>query len=139
LRDENGQQTSYSYVTSPGNIRYEAGGLKEGVYRYTASTTINGKHEEVKGEFAVVAPQSELQNLTADFDLLRKISQATGGKFYTSSQITQLEREILSRPIKSTIHTEEAFDSLLNLKSVFWILVILISLEWFIRKYFGSY
>lgn len=139
LTNENGQRTSYSYVTSPGNTRYEVGGLKEGVYRYKASTTLQGKAEEVKGEFAVIAPQTELQNLTADFDLLRHLSANTGGKFYNMSKLPSLRGDLMTREVKSTIHTEESYSSLLNLKWVFWILVAFISLEWFARKYFGSY
>ena len=38
------------------------------------------------GEFAVVQRQAELQNLTADFDLLRKLSENTGGAFYPVSK-----------------------------------------------------
>ena len=137
--NDRGQQTNYSYVTSPGNIRYEVGGLKEGVYRYKASTDLNGKTEEIKGEFAVIAPQAELQNLTADFDLLRKLASSSGGKFFTANNVSALTQALQSKPAQQTIHTEEAYNNLLNLKWVFWILLLFISFEWFIRKYFGSY
>jgi hypothetical protein len=139
LTNETGQKTSYSYVTSPGNIRYEVGGLKEGVYRYKASTTLKEKTEEVKGEFAVVAPQTELQNLTADFDLLRQLSNNSGGKFYAAADVESLKQDLLAHEVRSTIHTEESYSSLLNLKWVFWLLLLFVSGEWFIRKYFGSY
>jgi hypothetical protein len=139
LTHESGTKTSYAYVTSPGNIRYEIGGLKEGVYRYRAGTDLQGKAEEVRGEFAVVEPDTELQNLTADFGLLRKLSSTSGGRFYTASEIDDLQNDLLRREAKSTIHTEEAYSNLLNLKWVFWLLLVLISLEWFARKYHGSY
>src|SRR5690606_12197133 len=65
---------SYSYTTSAGNVRYAIGDLKEGVYKFRSRTTMNNRVEEVRGEFAVVARQIELQNLTADFEMLRKLS-----------------------------------------------------------------
>lgn len=139
LIDEVGKKSEYSYVTSPGNIRYQIGGLKEGVFRYKARTSINGKTEELRGEFAVVELQAELQNLTADFDLLRKISANTGGKFYTVSQLSALGSDLQRVEAKSIIHTEERYDSLINIKWVFWFLLLLISAEWFVRKYHGSY
>jgi len=139
ITNEAGKKTSYSYVISPGNTRYQIGGLKEGVYRYTSSTSINQKTETVRGEFAVVARQAELQNLTADFDLLRKLSANTGGRFYPASQQATLATELLKPEAQSVIHTEESFDFLLNLKWFFLILILLVSLEWFVRKYFGSY
>jgi hypothetical protein len=135
----NGAKSSYNYVTSPGNTRYEIGGLKEGVYRYKSKTTINGKPEEVKGEFAVVTKQTELQNLTADFDLLRKLSANTGGKFYKAEQTEKMKADLGNLEAKSVIHSEESYDNVVNLKWVFWLLLFLISVEWFARKFLGSY
>lgn len=139
ITDESGQRTDYTYVTSPGNIRYQIGGLKEGVYRYRSRTVINNETEEVKGEFAVVEQQAELQNLTADFDLLKKLSKNTGGNFYPSSQLEKLKADLKQTEAKSIIHTEETYDSVINLKWVFFLLLLLISAEWFLRKYHGSY
>jgi hypothetical protein len=136
---ENGTRTNYNYVISPGNTRYQIGGLTEGVYRYRSRTKLNGKTEEVRGEFAVVERQAELQNLTADFDLLRKVSENTGGQFYKFSETEKLKADLGQTQATSVIHTEESYDSIINLKWVFWILLVLISTEWALRKYFGSY
>jgi hypothetical protein len=37
------------------------------------------------------------------------------------------------------IHSEESYNHLVNLKWVFWMFVAMISVEWFARKFFGSY
>lgn len=139
ITNEGGQRTNYNYVISPGNIRYQIGGLKEGVYRYRARTALNGKPAEVRGEFAVVERKAELQNLTADFDLLRKLSDNTGGNFYTASNTEQLKTFLQRTEATNVIHSEETYDSIINLKWVFWILLILITAEWGLRKYHGSY
>ena len=139
LRDEQGKVTPYQYVIGQGNSRYRIGGLKEGVYRYKASTTVKGSKEEVRGEFLVTEQNREAQNLTADFGLLRKLSENTGGKFFKQSEINGLKDALATTESKSLIHTDETFNPLINLKAVFFILLILVSLEWFLRKYFGSY
>ncbi len=139
LADEQGKKLKYSYTTSPGNVRYQIGGLKEGVYRYRSKTLLNQKQEEVKGEFAVVQRQAELQNLTADFDLLRRLSSSTGGSFYTLANVDAMQGELQKAEARSIIHSEEVYNSLINLKWVFWVLLTIISVEWFARKYFGSY
>lgn len=139
LTHEDGQRTNYKYVISPGNTRYQIGGLKEGVYRFRASTILNGKTEAVRGEFAVVERQAELQNLTADFDLLRKLSLNTGGNFYTASNTEALQSDLRTAQATSVIHTEETYESLINLKWVFWILLALVTVEWGLRKFYGSY
>lgn len=139
ITGENNFSRSYTYTTSPGNIRYAIGGLEEGVYKYRSRTLINNRMEEVRGEFGVVARQVELQNLTADFDMLRKLSANTGGKFYTLQQVPQLQADLSAATAKRIIHSEETYDSLVNLKWVFWLALAFISLEWFTRKFFGSY
>jgi hypothetical protein len=139
LTNESGQRMEYKYVTSPGNIRYQIGGLKEGVYKFRARTSINNKIEEINGQFAVVEQQAELQNLTADFGLLRKLSANTGGKFYSINALNAMGAELQKKEAKSIIHTEETYDSIINLKWVFWLLILLVSAEWFLRKYHGSY
>jgi hypothetical protein len=139
LTDETGKKYSYDYITSPGNTRYQIGGLSEGIYKYTSTVNINGKREQVRGQFLVASQDVELQNLTADFDLLRKLSIETGGSFFNLSETNRLKDHLSKLQAKTVIHTEEKFDALLNLKWVFFVLLFLISAEWFLRKYFGSY
>ncbi len=139
LQDEKGKTSAYNYVIGAGNQRYRIGALKEGVYKYKSSTQVNGKTEQVRGEFLVSAQNMEVQNLTADFDLLRRLSQETGGNYYNLNQVAQLSNDIQKSQIKSIIHSEDSFNSIINLKIVFFLLLLLISTEWFIRKYWGSY
>jgi hypothetical protein len=139
LRDDKGKVTPFSYVTGSGNQRYRVGVLKEGVYKYKASTELNGKTEEVRCEFLVSQQNIESQNLTADFSLLRKLSAETGGKFYLRAQMDQLTTGIEKAEVKSIIHSEDSYNSIINLKIVFFLLLVLVSAEWFTRKYLGAY
>ncbi|MCW5912098.1 MAG: VWA domain-containing protein [Cyclobacteriaceae bacterium] len=139
VRNESGAVSNYSYVISPGSARYRIGGLKEGVYRFTASAVLNDKTETVSGQFLVRAQNLEAQNLTADFGLLRRLAQQSGGKFYQAAQINQLTTGLQQVKAASLIHTEETFNQLINLKWVFFLLLALISAEWFLRKYLGGY
>ena len=83
--------------------------------------------------------QAELQNLTADFDLLRRLSKNTGGAFYPLANVDALKTELQQHEAKTIIHSEEAYNALINLKWVFFVLLAMVSVEWFARKYFGSY
>lgn len=139
VRNEKGEVSNYSYVTSPGSSRYRIGGLKEGIYRFKASTTVNNNTEEVNGQFLVKSQNLEAQNLTADFGLLRKLATETGGKFYKADQVSDLTNNLNQTKVASLIHSEETFNQLINLKWVFFLLLALISAEWFLRKYLGSY
>jgi len=139
LVDEQSKRSQYTYTINPGNVRYQIGGLQEGVYRYTAKTVLKDKDEIVRGEFAVVKRQAELQDLTADFDMLRKLSANSGGKFYAVNRFDDLRDELRKTEAKTILHSEESFNAMVNLKWVFWLLLLMVSMEWFARKFFGSY
>jgi len=139
LINEKGDKFQYSYITSPGNSKYRIGGLDEGVYAYTSSTDLNGVKQYVKGEFLVSEQNIESQNLTADFNLLRKWAGNTGGNFYTANNLQKLEEDFSKVKVQSLIHSEESFNPLINLKLVFFFLLALITVEWFTRKYMGGY
>ncbi len=139
IRDENGAVTNFSYTTGIGSMRYRIGALKEGVYQFKASTDLQGKTETVSGQFLVKAQNMEAQNLTADFGLLRKLATESGGSFFAASNMNQLPRQMKDTPVQSLLHTDETFNQLINLKWVFFLLLALISTEWFVRKYLGGY
>jgi len=139
VTDDQGKVNRYTYVTSRGNIRYQIGGLREGVYRYRSQTEINGRKEEVRGQFAVVTQLIELQNLTADFDLLRKLAANTGGKFYTTNNFENLHADLTQKEATGVIRSEETYNALINLRLLFWVLLVLAGVEWFFGKYFGAY
>jgi hypothetical protein len=53
--------------------------------------------------------------------------------------MNQLITDLQQVKAASLIHTEETFNQLINLKWVFFLLLALISVEWFMRKYLGGY
>lgn len=139
LRNEANEISRYQYVTSPGGTRYQIGGLREGVHQFKASTEMNGKREFVSGQFLVVAQTIESQNLTADFQLLKQLSNATQGRFFSASELARLPEDWKKTQPTALIHSNETYNPLINLKWVFLFLLALISIEWFLRKYLGGY
>lgn len=140
IRNENNEAQVFEYEISSGNQRYRLGALPEGVYRYRASTLLNNKQEAVTGEFLVTEQNLEAQNLTADFGLLKKLSAETDGKFYTLPAATQLVDDITGTDkFKSIIRSEDSFNAVINLKIFFFVILGLLTLEWFTRKFLGAY
>jgi hypothetical protein len=139
LIDEKGKTSAYSYTLSPGGERYRVGGLKEGAYRFIATTEINSKMEIASGQFSVKEQNIEPVNVVADFGLLKKLSRATGGKFYHQNEWNQLISDFKKTQPKKLIHSEESFNPFIHVKWFFFLLLLLISAEWFSRKYLGSY
>ena len=139
ITDDKNNSHSYSYVTSNKNSRYRISGLENGIFKYQATAVIKGKNEFATGSFTVNDLQIETTNLTADHNLLRNIAALNGGKFYEKSQLDQLKDDILDQEVINKIYSSETYLSIINMKWGFFILLIFVSVEWFLRKFHGSY
>jgi hypothetical protein len=139
LIGENNKRTAYTYTNASDGFKYKINGLEQGVYRFKASTTLDGKVETATGEFTVKELQMEALNTTADFNILRQLSKQTNGIFVNVSNLETLKSKLLTAQAQSIIHSSEDVSELINLKWLFYLLVALISVEWFVRKFRGSY
>ena len=139
LTDEAGEETGYSYIPNEGNTRYAISGLAEGVYKFQASTVIADETVVVRGEFLVKEVQLEKLQLTADFNLLRTLSTESGGSFYQTNELGLLNDRLSKENGQAVIHTNEEYLPFINMQWLFFVLLLLVSAEWFIRKFSGSY
>lgn len=139
LSDEDGETRNYSYITNESNTRYRISNLPEGIYKYTASVNIDGESLQSTGEFTVRSLQIETLNLTANHQLLRDLSESSGGQFFDREGITGMAAQLQTQEAKGKIYTSEAYLPIINLKWLFFVLLLLVSTEWGIRKYMGSY
>lgn len=139
VTDEKNKSRSFSFVNGEGFEGLNIGSLPGGVYRYTASTNIDGKTEQDRGEFVVQELQLEALNALADHDLLHQLGQKTGSRLYYPNQTEQLQQDILKADYKNIIYSNESLEDLINVKWLFFAILFLISAEWFLRKYHGSY
>lgn len=133
---------TYDYVFAKREHDYElnAGALPEGVYTYKAKTEMLGQPLSASGSFAVVALGIEAQELTADVALLRNLSAATGGKCYTVEQLQEMLDDLKNDPrITSVEHHETRFEDLIHTKWLLLFAIGLATIDWLLRKMFGTY
>lgn len=138
IADEKGKATRFTYTPTAARPQYQFN-LPAGAYRYSASITRTNKQEKDGGQFSVSPLQIESQNLTADFQLLRTLAANTGGKFFKADNLADLQSQLQSQQAPAIVHSDESFHPLIDLKLLFAALLILVSTEWFFRKYLGSY
>jgi hypothetical protein len=139
IRDEKNLLKSYSYTPTSDNSRFEISGLPQGLYRYKATSKVLGKEEQSTGEFVIKDVQLELQNLTADFDVLRSLSQNTGGGFFGANDFDKIYEKIISHQVPDKIDATEDLKEIVNLKWLFFLVLFLLTGEWVLRKYLGGY
>lgn len=140
LTNEAGEQ--FNFVFSPIQQSYilELESLPLGVYRYTATTNYGGKDYSDRGEFIIRSQSLESRQLNANHAMLYRISEKTGGTLLYPNEFSQLQEILNNRDdLKSRIYFEEKYTGLNNLPWLIGLILFLLSLEWFLRKYFGLY
>lgn len=139
LTDDSNKVSKYSFTNAENNSRFAVSGLRKGVYRYKATAAVQGKTEQVAGEFTVKELQLEALTTTANHNLLRTIARQTGGQVYFPSQIDNLTAQLTSNPPPDVIQSSEELREFINLKWLFFVLLALLTIEWSVRKYQGAY
>ncbi|MFA9390433.1 MAG: hypothetical protein ACERKD_11525 [Prolixibacteraceae bacterium] len=140
LTDSSGNELSYLFDSNELEYNLNMGFSKPGNYQFEARTFIGEKEFIKKGNFSVEEVNIEQQKLQSDFNMLHLISAQTGGKFYQSSNYTQLIEQLnADNSIQTKVHTENNIHELIDWKWFIFLLIVLFSLEWFLRKFWGSY
>ncbi|MEM8525682.1 MAG: hypothetical protein AAGG68_13655 [Bacteroidota bacterium] len=133
---------NYDYVFNKTDRAYSlnAGILPVGNYSFNASTTFNGQQLTYQGQFSVQPIQLELYETTANYNILRILSEDYGGELLFADQVGDLATRIQSKGnVKPVIYQTAQTRSVINLKWIFFLLLGLLTLEWFLRRYFGAY
>jgi len=132
---------SFPYTFSKTDKAYtlNAGYFQPGEYTFKASVNAGGKSFSQDGAFHVVALQQELTETTANHDLLYSMAQKSGGRVFAPSQMEALGDSLLKRELKPVSYSNYKLRDLINLKWVFFVLLALLSMEWFARKRSGAY
>ncbi|MCG9881203.1 MAG: VWA domain-containing protein [Bacteroidia bacterium] len=137
LSNESGKVYPYQFSKNNDAYQLELGNLSPGKYTYTAAVN-GGNYPIKKGSITVKSLQIEALQTQANFPLLRSISNETNAKFYFPTELKQLKEELLKQDnFKTIIHEQEELVSLIQYKILFFLIVLLLSLEWFIRKWQG--
>lgn len=142
IRIKNDSLKEFSYLFDRTNDYYtlNAGNLEPGDYTFEADTKLGNQSFTEKGSFSIVKNDIEIQNNRADFSVLYQLSQQTGGQFYafenygTLLDVVRDNKQITVQQHKQTLQTEW-----INLKVLFFMLIVLLGAEWFFRKYWGIY
>jgi len=138
LTNENEKTFDYHFFRTSNAYKLELGKLPQGIYKWSAKTVLSKQTYTAKGTFLVKEIKLEWLNSTANHRLLRNMSENTNGKFFLPTQLNQLTKDITNRDdIVTTSYNEKSFDDLIDYKWLFFLIVMLLFTEWFIRKWFG--
>jgi len=138
----NNENKKFNFVFNRTTKAYflNAGILPPEVYEYTANVSLGEKNYKQSGKFQVLPLVLEANSSTADAQLLQNLAQKFGGKMVFPNQMEEIASLIeQNKNISSIIYEEHDIKEWIHLKWIFFLLLLLITLEWFFRKRNGAY
>jgi len=140
ITDSSNASLKFTFNKVDNYYQLQAGILAPGVYKYKAETQFGGTKYSKQGNFIVHSEEIENVRLKADHDLLNQISAQTQGAFYLPNQMQQIAEDIkTSKDIHTKSRTFTDYTSWIDWKWILFLIVLLFSLEWLTRKWFGTY
>lgn len=140
VTNEESEVFPFTFNRSGEAYSLDAGFLPVGSYTYSASTTFNGEAYEANGQFSVRPVNLEARQTTANHQLLYQLAQQSGGALLHPDAISQLPSQITTRDdVRPILHDSYTTQAIINLKWIFFLVVLLAGLEWFIRRFNGAY
>ncbi len=140
IQNSEGDEYKYTFDVLGGNYQLNTGHLPVGDYTFSASVAVGTETFHETGRFSVAPVNFEDIVTQANYKTLFQLAAQSGGKFYLPLETNQLIDEIKnSSRLKSTSYFQEMVQELLNLKALFFVVLLLLSVEWFLRKFWGIY
>ncbi len=140
LTDEAGKEYTSQFSKQNNTYLLNLGRLPVGDYEWEATTTAGTASYKKSGHFTVQEIRLESMNLTADHDVLRSIAQNSQGQYFTIQQLEQVEKAIKENDsIRPVVSYQKKYNLLLNNWIYLSLIILLLGIEWFMRKWGGGY
>lgn len=139
---ENDEGTRFPYIFGRKGTAYhlQVGNFPPGNYSFRAKVKVGNDLYEKTGQFSVEAVNIETIATRADHALLYNLAARHDGRMIFPAQIGELPGLLRDRDdIHTLIYTRKSYNELNNIIWVLVAIVALLSTEWFLRKFKGSY
>lgn len=139
ITNSKGKNYEYKFSKTGNSYFFDAGTLAVDNYSFVATVEIKNKKLNFSGKFIVAPIDIEYTNTTANHQLLFNISQKSGGQIINPKNIESLEQIISKRDdIKTVKYEQIKYLEWTNIILFLIIILILLGLEWFLRKFKGG-
>lgn len=140
ITDGDGLDYDYTFSRTSNAYSIDLGTFETGEYTYSASATLGNETYTEEGIFNIVPLNLEDLNTIADHNLMFQIAENSGAKMFYPEEIETLPDEIAAREdIAPVIYNVDRYEDMINLRWVFFVVLFLLTVEWFVRKYNGGY
>ncbi len=130
------KQIKYPFSLKNNHFESNISGLSEGNYKFTVYDS--KKTQKKYGNFTILGYNVEQQFIGANKNDLKQLANNTNGKIFYPNQIEKLIQTLLENPKYNSIQkSKETKIPLIDWKWLLSIIIALLSIEWFLRKYKG--
>ncbi len=140
ITNEDGKNFNFTFNKVSNAYTLNAGFFPPGNYNIKGLVNYNNQQLIYNGKFSVRPVQLERFETTADHGMLRVLAQQFGGDVIYPNAIDSLISIIDAKDeVKPVLYSTLKTRSVIHLKWIFWLLVSLLGIEWFMRRFYGGY
>jgi hypothetical protein len=140
IKSDEGKEYKYTFSKTSKSYTLNAGMFPSGTYSIYGSVTFNNQLLKAQNTFTIESVNLEQQDKVAKHDVLRSLVKKYGGKLIYKDDLPNLSELIKKdESIKPMIYQSNLTKSVIHLKWICILILLLLGLEWFIRRYLGSY
>lgn len=136
IQGDNFEKT-FDMISQENNYALSPQDLKKGNYTFKIQALIGNKKFDEQGEFTIYKENIEDYYIPANFEDMKSLAIKNNGEIFLLNEWMRLKNKLEKESYKSKIQT--SLESL-RANDIFFLLftiLLLISLEWLLRKYFG--
>ncbi len=138
LTNGSGKEFSYVFGKTADKYRLSLGFLAPGNYHFDAKAVLGAKQYNKQGAFVVEELKLEDITTRADASLMKKLAEERGGKLFFTANTNALIQAIKEREdIKPVEHSMVEMKEMIHQKWIFFLIITLLTAEWFVRKRSG--
>ena len=139
FKNEEDQRFSYKLNPSGNIFKTVVNGLPSGKYTYRATAELGEERFMKTGGFFIEPVEIELLETRANYPMMQDLAESNSGRVLMDGDWNTLQSELENLNPPSIAHQNERLEQWINLKGFFFLLLALVSLEWFLRKRNGAY
>lgn len=139
VKSANGKEFNFRFSKFGMAYRLDAGNLPAGNYTFLATTSLGDKNYTASGVFYINTLIAEYQQTTANHQLLYAMAKQSNGKMYQPIDLLRIADDLeKSDQLKTITYEDRKYEELINFKWIFIVIILLLSIEWFLRKRNGE-
>lgn len=140
LVNQNGNKLFYDFVSKSKSYYLNIGKLEPGKYDWIAKTTFGGKNYKKSGSFVIDKIEKEKTEFIANHHLLKSIAEESGGQFFKLENYSNLFQNIVDdKGTTITTYEEKKYEDWIEIIYFLIAILTLLTLEWILRRRFGTY